>query len=64
MADWGPYDALDDLNPEELRQRLHSLQAILERVPVPIAIAHDPDCRVILRTGRSPLLTRPTPASR
>ena len=47
MTDWGLSDALDDLSPEELRQRLHSLQAIIARAPVPIAIAHDPDCRFI-----------------
>src|SRR4029453_14715026 len=47
MADWRPTDALDDLSPEELRQRLHSLEAIIARAPVPIAIAHDPECRVI-----------------
>jgi signal transduction histidine kinase len=41
------FDAVDDLSPEELRQRLHSLQAVLARAPVPIAIAHDPDCRFI-----------------
>ena len=41
------FDAIDDLDPEELRQRLHSLQAILARAPVPIAIAHDPECQFI-----------------
>src|ERR1043166_248148 len=47
MAEWGPFDALGNLSPEELRQRLHSLQAIIARAPVPIAIAHDPECRFI-----------------
>ena len=47
MAEWGPFDVLDNLSPEELRQRLHSLQAIIDRAPIPIAIAHDPDCRFI-----------------
>jgi PAS domain S-box-containing protein len=47
MAEWGPFDVLDDLSPEELRQRLRSLQAIIERAPIPIAIAHDPECRFI-----------------
>ena len=47
MAEWGPFDILDDLSPEELRQRLHSLQAIIDRAPIPIAIAHDPECRFI-----------------
>jgi PAS domain S-box-containing protein len=47
MAEWGPFDVLDDLSPEELRQRLRSLQAIIDRAPIPIAIAHDPACRFI-----------------
>jgi CheY-like chemotaxis protein len=47
MAEPLPFDAIDDLNAEELRQRLRSLQAILEAAPVPIAIAHDPACRFI-----------------
>jgi PAS domain S-box-containing protein len=47
MLHWGPFDALDDLSPEELRQRLQSLQAIIARAPIPIAIAHDPACRFI-----------------
>jgi PAS domain S-box-containing protein len=41
------FDGLDDAGPEELRQRLRSLAALIERAPVPIAIAHDPDCRVV-----------------
>ena len=47
MPEWGPFDVLDNLSPEELRQRLHSLQAIIDRAPIPIAIAHDPECRFI-----------------
>ncbi len=42
-----PFDAIDGLSADELRQRLRSLQAILEAAPVPIAIAHDPHCRFI-----------------
>ena len=42
-----PFDAIDDLGADELRQRLRALHAILESAPVPIAIAHDPDCRFI-----------------
>lgn len=38
---------IDELSPLELRQRLRSLQMVLARVPVPIAIAQDPECRVI-----------------
>ena len=47
MAEWGPFDVLDNLTPEDLRQRLRSLQAVIDRAPIPIAIAHDPDCRFI-----------------
>ena len=43
----GPFDPLDGLSREELRQRLQSLQALLAQAPVPIAIAHDPECRFI-----------------
>src|SRR5512145_2160397 len=43
----GPFDALDGLEADELRQRLHSLQTVIARAPVPIAIAHDPECRFI-----------------
>jgi signal transduction histidine kinase len=42
-----PFEALDEASPEELKQRLRSLQALIERAPVPIAIAHDPECRFI-----------------
>ena len=47
MPDASPFDSLDGLNADELRQRLHSLQALIARAPVPIAIAHDPECRFI-----------------
>ena len=47
MADAGPFDSLDGLSADELRQRLRSLQALIARAPVPIAIAHDPGCRFI-----------------
>ena len=47
MAEWGPFEALDNLSADELRQRLLSLRAIIERAPIPIAIAHDPDCKFI-----------------
>ena len=43
----GPFDPLDGLSREELRQRLQSLQALLAQAPVPIAIAHDPGCQFI-----------------
>ena len=47
MAESRPFDLLDDLGSRELRQRLDALQALLERAPVPIAVAHDAQCRVI-----------------
>jgi signal transduction histidine kinase/ActR/RegA family two-component response regulator len=47
MSDRNLFDALEGLSPEELRPRLASLQAILARAPVPIAIAQDPECRLI-----------------
>src|SRR5918995_6442851 len=47
MAFSSLFFAVDDARPEELRQRLRSLEALIERAPVPIAIAHDPECRVV-----------------
>ena len=31
----------------ELRRRFEALEALITRAPVPIAIAHDPECRFI-----------------
>jgi PAS domain S-box-containing protein len=47
MTEPGPFDVLDGLGADELRQRLHALEALIARAPVPIAIAHDPECRFI-----------------
>jgi hypothetical protein len=47
MLDTPRFDAIDTLDADELRQRLRSLQALIASAPVPIAIAHDPDCRYI-----------------
>ncbi len=47
MAVWASFDLPEDLSPEELRLRLQSFQAIIARAPIPIAIAHDPECRYI-----------------
>jgi signal transduction histidine kinase len=47
MAEPGPFDDVDGLDVDELRLRFRSLAAIIERAPVPIAIAHDPACQVI-----------------
>jgi PAS domain S-box-containing protein len=43
----GRFPSLEGLNREELRQRLQSLQGLITHAPVPIAIAHDAECRVI-----------------
>lgn len=40
-----PDDWPDSASPDELRARLRTLEALIERVPVPIAVAHDPECR-------------------
>jgi signal transduction histidine kinase len=47
MAIQGPFDVVDGMSAEELRQRLQSLRSLIERAPVPIAIAHDPGCRFV-----------------
>src|SRR5688572_17311580 len=47
MPDTSRFEAIDHLTPDELRQRLRSLQALIASAPVPIAIAHDADCRFI-----------------
>jgi len=47
ILDTPRFDAIDTLDADELRQRLRSLQALIASAPVPIAIAHDPDCRYI-----------------
>jgi signal transduction histidine kinase len=61
MVRWSPFDVLDGLNAEELRQRLASLQAIIARAPIPIAIAHDPECRFIsANRALAALLRMPT----
>ncbi len=36
-----------DATPDELRARLRALADLVARAPVPIAIAHDPDCQFI-----------------
>src|SRR5687768_7873022 len=41
---FGPIEVAD---PEELRNRLHTLESLVARAPVPIAVAHDAECRVI-----------------
>jgi PAS domain S-box-containing protein len=47
MAEWRPFGATDGLPVDEVRRRLDALEAVILRAPVPIAIAHDPACRLI-----------------
>lgn len=47
MIPSGPFGDVDRASPEELRQHLRSLHALIHSAPVPIAIAHDPECRSI-----------------
>lgn len=41
---FGPFETA---SPEELRNRLHALESLVARAPVPIAVAHDAGCRFI-----------------
>ena len=41
------FDPPPDSSPEDLRNRLRALAELLARAPVPIAVAHDRDCRLI-----------------
>ncbi len=45
MDGMGTDGTTDSASPDELRQRLRTLEALIARAPVPIAIAHDPQCR-------------------
>jgi PAS domain S-box-containing protein len=47
MTERSLFGDIDGLGPDEVRQRLRALQSIISRAPIPIAIAHDPECRVI-----------------
>jgi CheY-like chemotaxis protein len=42
-----PFDLTEDATPDEMRLRLRALGRILARAPVPIAVAHDAECRFI-----------------
>jgi PAS domain S-box-containing protein len=42
-----PFDPPPDASPEELRARLHALASLVARAPIPIAVAHDAECRFI-----------------
>jgi signal transduction histidine kinase len=41
------FDPPEDASAEELRARLRALADLIARAPVPIAVAHDPECRFI-----------------
>src|SRR3989442_6498279 len=47
MADSTRHDSPDAASLHELRARLRDLEGLIARVPIPIAIARDPDCRNI-----------------
>ena len=42
-----PFDPPENATRDELKQRIRALAALVERTPVPIAVAHDADCRDI-----------------
>jgi signal transduction histidine kinase/ActR/RegA family two-component response regulator len=55
-----PFDPPDNASGEELRQHVRALAALVERAPVPIAVAHDKDCSFIsANTALSRLLGVP-----
>src|ERR1051325_7096514 len=41
------FEPPDDATPDELRARLRALADLIAHAPVPIAIAHDADCRLV-----------------
>jgi signal transduction histidine kinase/CheY-like chemotaxis protein len=47
MADSTHHDSPDTASVHELKARLRDLEGLIARVPIPIAIARDPDCRNI-----------------
>src|SRR5688500_17223230 len=62
ILDTPRFDEIDGLDADELRQRLRSLQALIASAPVPIAIAHDPQCRFISANRALAALLRLPPA--
>jgi PAS domain S-box-containing protein len=62
MPDTPRFDEIDELDADELRQRLRSLQALIASAPVPIAIAHDPQCRYVSANRALAALLRLPPA--
>lgn len=56
------FDGLPDAaGPEELRQRLRALESLINRAPVPIAVAHDPDVRHVTANPALAALLRLSP---
>ncbi len=45
------FEPPDEATPDELRARLRALADLIARAPVPIAVAHDPECRFISANG-------------
>jgi PAS domain S-box-containing protein len=41
------FDSAAESNIDELRSRVRTLEALVARAPVPIAVAHDAECRVV-----------------
>src|SRR5690348_12341718 len=41
------FDGTSGASADELRDRLRRLEALIDRAPIPMAIAHDADCRNI-----------------
>src|SRR5688500_287499 len=41
------FDPPIDATPDELRARLRALADLIARAPIPIAVAHDAECRLI-----------------
>jgi signal transduction histidine kinase len=41
------FDLASTASLDDLRNRVRTLESLIARAPVPIAIAHDPDCKVI-----------------
>jgi len=52
------FEPPDDATPDELRARLRALADLIARAPVPIAIAHDAECRFISANGALARLLR------
>ena len=57
------FDPPVDATPEELRARLRSLADLIARAPVPIAVAHDSECRFITANDALARLLGVTPGS-